>query len=335
MQKRIIAVAAAAIVVGVAGVAPAMAHGSHDHGSGGGRGASTGTGTGTGTRIDTTAGNATTTFTKQATGGAVAFAAELSGADEVPVQGGPAVNDPDGKAVALVKVKGDRVTFALRWNSFVPSLGHIHEGARGKNGAVKVPLFGSAMPDTVHSAAGQVAITDAELAKSIVANPSGFYVNLHSAQFPGGAVRGQLKPLKPLKQSLNPLHIIKGGKLRALSNGDQEVPKNDTSKVGDPDGHAVTFLHPKGTAVDYSFAWVDIQSPSKGHLHKGRFGKNGDVVLDFFNRPVPDGIFAVSGRLEGQNPDVVKRVHDNPDTYYSNIHTAEFPDGAVRGQLFR
>ncbi|MFE7773131.1 CHRD domain-containing protein [Streptomyces sp. NPDC057445] len=272
------------------------------------------------------------TFTRPATGRAVAFAAELSGADEVPVQGGPAVNDPDGKAIALVKVKGDRVTFALQWKGFVPSLGHIHEGAAGKNGAVKVPLFGSAMPDTVHSAAGQVAITDAELAERIRRHPSGFYVNLHSAEFPGGAVRGQLKPLK---RNVNPLEIIKGGKLRALANGGQEVPKNDTSKVGDPDGHAVTFLHPKGTAVDYSLAWINIKSPSKGHIHKGRFGKNGDVVFDFFNRPVPDGIFAVSGRLGGQNPDVVKRVRENPGNYYSNIHTGEFPDGAVRGQFFR
>ncbi|MEV6398917.1 CHRD domain-containing protein [Streptomyces sp. NPDC051907] len=271
------------------------------------------------------------TFTKPSSGRALTFAAELSGANEVPVDGGPAVNDPDGKAVALVKVKGDRVTFALRWHGFTPSLGHIHQGAAGQNGAVKVPLFGTAMPDTVHSAAGQVAVTDAALAKSIRTDPAGFYVNLHSAEFPGGAVRGQLKPLhKPV----NPLDVIKGGKLRALSNGDQEVPKDDASKVGDPDGHAVTFLHPKGSAVDYSLAWIDIKSPSKGHIHKGRFGKNGDVVFDFFNRPVPEGIFAVSGRLEGQNPDVVKRVRDNPRNYYSNIHTAEFPDGAVRGQLF-
>ncbi|MER6999871.1 CHRD domain-containing protein [Streptomyces sp. NPDC000410] len=307
------------MLVGAASVAPAIAHDGHDHASEG----SSGSGTHAGTPA---------TFTTPARGKAVTLAAELSGANEVPVQGGPAVNDPDGKAVALVKVKGDRVTFALQWKGFVPSLGHIHEGVAGKNGGVKVPLFGSAMPDSAHSAAGQVAVTDAKLAENIRNNPAGFYVNLHSAEFPGGAVRGQLKPLK---RNINPLDIIKGGKLRALSNGDQEVPKNDASKVGDPDGHAVTFLHPKGTAVDYSFAWINIQSPSKGHLHKGSFGKNGDVVFDFFNRPVPDGIFAVSGRLEGQNADVVKRVKDNPGNYYSNIHTAEFPDGAVRGQLFR
>ncbi|MBT2389640.1 CHRD domain-containing protein [Streptomyces sp. ISL-1] len=326
MQKRHVAVSAAAIVLGVAGVTPALAHGSHDGHEGGHSG---GIDSGQGS---TAGGNAGATFSKASSAPAVTFAAQLSGAGEVAVPGGPAVNDPDGKAVALVKVKGDRVTFALQWKGFVPSLGHIHEGVAGKNGAVKVPLFGTAMPDTVHSAAGQVAITDAKLAKSIRTNPSGFYVNLHSTEFPGGAVRGQLKPLH---KNINPLNIIKGGKLRALSNGDQEVPKNDASKVGDPDGHAVTFLHPKGTNVDYSLAWVNIKSPSKGHIHKGAFGKNGDVVFDFFNRPVPDGIFAVSGKLAGQNPDVVKRVHANPQNYYSNIHTAEFPDGAVRGQLFR
>ncbi|MCX4581881.1 CHRD domain-containing protein [Streptomyces sp. NBC_01481] len=317
MQKRYLAVTAAAIVLGVAGVTPAVAHGGHG-GHDGGSSSNAG-------------GGSAGSFTKHSSGRALTFAAQLSGANEVPVQGGPAVNDPDGKAVALVKVKGDRVTFALRWKGFTPSLGHIHEGATGKNGAVKVPLFTTAMPDSVNSAAGQVALTDAKLADSIRHNPAGFYVNLHSAEFPGGAVRGQLKPLH---KNINPLDIIKGGKLRALSNGDQEVPKNDASKVGDPDGHAITFLQPKGTSVGYSLAWVNIKAPAKGHIHKGAFGKNGDVVFDFFNRPVPDGIFAVSGKIEGQNPDVVKRVRADPGNYYSNIHTSEFPDGALRGQLF-
>lgn len=331
MQKRYLAVTAAAIVLGVAGVTPAVAHAGHEvHNSPAGHDSHSGqAGHDAHGASGSTADAAT--FTKPSGGRALTFAAHLSGANEVPVAGGPAVNDPDGKALALVKVKGDRVTFALQWKGFTPSLGHIHEGASGKNGAVKVPLFGTAMPDSVTSAAGQVALTDAKLADSIRKNPSGFYVNLHSAEFPGGAVRGQLKPLH---KNINPLDIIKGGKLRALSNGDQEVPKNDASKVGDPDGHAVTFLQPKGTSVGYSLAWINIKAPTNGHIHKGKFGKNGDVVFTFFNRPVPDGIFAVSGKIEGQNADVVERVRATPHNYYSNIHTSEFPDGALRGQLF-
>ncbi|MGP3923617.1 CHRD domain-containing protein [Streptomyces sp. 8N616] len=328
MRRRILALAATALALGTIGVSPAAAdhggrsgsHGSDSSHSSGSHGSGSGHSSGT-------------TPKTPARGPSVFLAAELSGADEVPVQGGPAVNDPDGKAVALVRVKGDRVTFALQWKGIgAPTLGHIHEGKAGANGGVKVTLFGTAMPDTVHSAAGQVAVTDAALAERIRTNPAGFYVNLHSKEFPGGAVRGQLEPLR---HPVNPLDIIKGGKLRALSDGGQEVPKDDASKVGDPDGHAVTFLHPKGTRVDYSLAWVNIAPPTLGHIHQGTFGKNGDVKFPLFATPVPENIFAVSGTLRDQDPAVVKRVRKNPSDYYANLHTAEFPDGAVRGQLFR
>lgn len=318
MKKRLLAAAVCVLALSAPRAVPAHAdHG--EHGQHGGHGSATGT---TGSAA---------AFTTPSAGRAVTLGARLNGDQEVPVQGGPAVGDPDGEALVLVHVKGDRVTFSLAWKGLVPSLGHIHESAAGRNGPVKVPLFGSAMPSTAHAAAGQVAVTDATLAQRLRTDPAGFYVNLHSAEFPGGAVRGQLEPLK---RPVNPLDIIKGGKLRALSNGIQEVPKTDASKVGDPDGFAVTFLHPEGTNVDYSLAWTSIKSPTLGHIHRGPFGKNGDVVFNLLDKPVPDGIFAVSGRLTGQKAEDVRRVRKNPNNYYSNIHTAEFPDGAVRGQLF-
>ncbi|MEW2632020.1 CHRD domain-containing protein [Streptomyces sp. NPDC048389] len=312
MHKRTLAVSAAALALAVTGVVPAVAHDSH----GGGR---------------STTAQPAAVFTKPGHGKAVTFAVVMTGAHEVPDATGAAVNDPDGKAVALMQVKGDRIVFAMQWEGFVPSQGHIHQGAAGQNGDVKVPLFGTPMPDSLHSAAGHTTFTDAALAKSIVGHPSGFYMNLHSEEFPGGAVRGQLKLLH---KNINPLHIIKGGKLRALANGAQEVANNDATKVNDRDGKAVTFLHPKGRTVDFSLAWVDIKAPSAAHIHKGGFGKNGDVVLGFFDKPVPEGLFAVSGRLNDQHAGVVKEIRENPWAFYSNIHTEEFPDGAVRGQLF-
>ncbi|GAA2229093.1 hypothetical protein GCM10010232_14120 [Streptomyces amakusaensis] len=326
MQKRFLSVAASAVLLGAAGVAPAAAHDGGSHGNHGIHGTG---GIGNG-RVGAQDHHAVST--PAPAGPAAAYTARLSGDQEVPVPGGPAVDDPDGSATALITVKGDRVTFALRWKGLVPSLGHIHQGAAGENGALKVSLFGSAMPDSVDAAAGRTTVTDAGLAERIRTDPAGFYVNLHSAEFPGGAVRGQLKPVKG---PVNPLGVIRGGPLRAFSDGEQEVPKSDTSKVGDPDGHAVTFLRPRGTTVDYSLAWLNVQSPSLGHIHRGEFGKNGEVVFNFFDRPVPDGVFAVSGELTGQSRDAVKRVREAPGNYYSNIHTPEFPDGAVRGQLFR
>ncbi|MFJ3772089.1 CHRD domain-containing protein [Streptomyces sp. NPDC090075] len=308
MRKLSLSAAVAVLVAGLCATSPALAHDGH----------------GTGARSSTAA--------VPATEPAVSLIAQLSGDQEVPVKGGPAVGDPDGRAVALVKVKGDRITFALSWNGIDrPTLGHIHEGAVGTDGDVKVGLFTTQMPSTVQSAAGQTSVTDAALARRLRTDPADFYVNLHTAQFPGGAVRGQLRPLaKPV----NPLSIIRGGKLRALADGGQEVPTADPKRVGDPDGHAITFLYPENGRVGYSLAWVNIGAPLAGHIHQGTTGHNGDVRIPLFVTPVPQNIFAISGTAAVQDPSVLTQIKKNPTGFYSNLHTAEFPDGAVRGQLF-
>lgn len=269
---------------------------------------------------------------KPAKGPSTFLAAELTGDQEVPAANGPAVGDSDGKATALVQIKGDRVTFALRWKGITaPTLGHIHEGKAGVNGGVKVALFGTAMPASVTAAAGAVSVTDVTLAQGIVADPAGFYVNLHSAEFPGGAVRGQLKPAG---KRINPLEIIRGGKLRALANGDQEVQPADGKAFGDSDGFAVSFLQLKGESVDYSLAWVNIGAPTVGHLHQGRFGENGPVKIAFFTSAIPQNIFAISGTVGAVDPGLTSEIRRNPSGFYTNLHTEEFPGGAVRGQLF-
>jgi len=258
--------------------------------------------------------------------------AELTGAQEVPVPGGPAVGAPKGKASALVVVKGDRVTFGLTWQGIsAPTLGHIHQGAAGANGPVKVGLFGTAMPATVSAAAGQVTVTDPALAQSLRTNPAGFYVNLHTAEFPGGAVRGQLKAAKARG---NVLSFIHGGKLRSVDTGGQEVPVENGPKVGDPDGAAAAFLDAHGSTVGYSFAWVNIAAPTLGHVHQGQAGKNGEVKVPLFGTGVPANIFAISGSVQQVDKALVDQIRKNPRGFYTNLHTAEFPGGAVRGQLF-
>lgn len=310
------AVVAGALLVGAAG-APAVAD---DHAGHSG--------------AATVSSSAPTRLTSvSASAPAMSLIAQLDGAQEVPAPNGPAVGDQDGKAVALIKVKGDRITFALTWNGIdTPTLGHIHEGKAGTNGAVKVGLFTTAMPAGVHSAAGQTAITDAALAERLRTDPSGFYVNLHSAEFPGGAVRGQLKPFG---KAINPLSIIRGGKLRALADGGQEIPADDPAAAGDPDGHAVAFVHPGQGMVGYSVAWVNIAAPVAGHIHQGALGRNGDVKVPLFTTPAPENIFALSGAVPVAAAATVQQLKQNPTAFYANVHTAEFPDGAVRGQLFR
>lgn len=116
-----------------------------------------------------------------AAGGETKLEASLSGAAEHPK------GDPDGLGSAQLTIAGTK----LCWNVRVFAIGkplaaHIHKGgASVGSGAVVVPL-GAAFRAT---GCTQVA---AKLADSLTAHPSAYYVNVHTAAFRNGAVRGQL-----------------------------------------------------------------------------------------------------------------------------------------------
>jgi hypothetical protein len=64
----------------------------------------------------------------------------------------------------------------------------------GVNGPVAVPLFAApgGLPASVNGIAGVVTNVSSDLVHRLQANPNGWYANLHTADFAGGAVRGQL-----------------------------------------------------------------------------------------------------------------------------------------------
>ncbi|MFF4231568.1 CHRD domain-containing protein [Streptomyces sp. NPDC001820] len=126
------------------------------------------------------------------------FVASLNGANEVPVQGGPAVGDRDGAALEFVKVKGDEVSVAVKWRGTdKPTALHIHQGAKGANGGIKVDFTGllgkgkTKAEGWAGAVTGTVQVKDKAVLDAFKTDPNGFYANLHTAGFPGGAVRGQ------------------------------------------------------------------------------------------------------------------------------------------------
>ena len=111
---------------------------------------------------------------------AQSYSAILTGAAEVPAA------DPDGSGFAVVTITGTTLRYSvLHQNIGTPIAAHIHLGAAGTNGNPVVDLNASGLTN------GQTTITS-ELASQINANPSGYYVNVHTAEFPNGAIRGQL-----------------------------------------------------------------------------------------------------------------------------------------------
>jgi hypothetical protein len=96
---------------------------------------------------------------------------------------------PTGKGSATISLNSSkgRVCFKLSWSGIgKPTAAHIHKGNKGKAGPVVVPLFGGTAK---HS--GCVSASKS-LVGAIIKKPGAYYVNVHTAKFPGGAVRGQL-----------------------------------------------------------------------------------------------------------------------------------------------
>ena len=118
-----------------------------------------------------------------ASGKVTMLAASLRGAKEVPGPG-----DPDGRGRAFVRLAGGKACFVLEWTKInAPIAAHIHVGPVGVAGPVVVPLA----PPT-NGSASACAEVDRELALAILKRPADYYVNVHNADFPAGAVRGQL-----------------------------------------------------------------------------------------------------------------------------------------------
>ena len=115
------------------------------------------------------------------------LSATLTGAAERPGPG-----DADGTGTATIRVTPGlgRVCFVLNVaNITLPSAAaHIHIAPPTDPGPVVVTLTA---PDATGSSQGCVATTRA-LVKAILKNPSAYYVNVHTSDFPAGAVRGQL-----------------------------------------------------------------------------------------------------------------------------------------------
>src|SRR4051794_1311560 len=115
---------------------------------------------------------------------------DLKGSEEVPTPG-----DPDATGTAIVTFKPD--SGEICWdikvaNIPLPSLGsHIHEGKQGVAGPVVVPFA----PEDANGVAKGCTKPDAALMARIMQTPTDFYVNVHSTEFPAGALRGQLMTL--------------------------------------------------------------------------------------------------------------------------------------------
>jgi hypothetical protein len=128
-------------------------------------------------------------------GGPIPYAAELRGANEVPPTGSSAF----GSSFVTFDPINNNLTWEVNTSGIVsPTLSHIHRGAAGVAGPVIINFATSAAQIPNGRTNGTISVATlgssdlTALASASTAN--GYYVNVHSAAFGSGEIRGQLVP---------------------------------------------------------------------------------------------------------------------------------------------
>jgi hypothetical protein len=123
-------------------------------------------------------------------------------------------------------------------------------------------------------------------------------------------------------------------KFVATLSGQEEVPPTNSQATG------MAEFTVTGKNVEYSVNASNIQDVTAGHIHSGKQGENGPIVVTLFKNDSPTNEVSETGsitadKLEGpmagkQLTDLVTAMN-NGDTYV-NIHTEQNPNGEIRGQ---
>ncbi len=130
---------------------------------------------------------------------------------------------------------------------------------------------------------------------------------------------------------------------KATLSGNGEVPPINTQATG-----SATFtVTTNKNSMSYQIHVINIDKVTMAHIHSGKIGQNGPVVVTLFqskaattSSPVKNGILSqgtiTSANLEGplkgkQISDLVKLINDG--NAYANVHTKQNPKGEIRGQI--
>jgi len=233
--------------------------------------------------------------------------ASLYGANVVPGPGDP---EAGGLLELSIDPEAGTVCAHLFLADAAESTGAaIHRGAAGENGDLVVTLP-TPTPDGVID--GCVEALDGATLQAIVDDRSSYYAIVTTMEFPDGAVRGQLGlPIAQLFGGMAGRFVVPG--------------------PGDPDAQGQVDL---GIVVDAGEICMGAIATGAGvinsmHLHRGAAGEAGPELARLIT---PDDE-ATFGCVDGLDPAMLEAVINDPAGHYVMVRTAQYPDGAIRGQL--
>ena len=232
------------------------------------------------------------------------YFAALTGGQENP----PVLTAGSGNAVITVTPTTGQVVATVKSFGFTGVAAHIHLAEPGINGPIIVPLTESAAGGGVWVTAANAVLTADQMT---ALNAGGLYVNVHSALYAGGQIRGQ----------------IGRSVLTAKLTGSQEVPPNSSTASG-----TGTFSVDAATRALSARVVTSGITATVAHIHFGAIGVAAPAAVTFNQTAAGSGIWAP--------PAGTTITADQYNSFisggaYFNVHSAAFPGGEIRGQIGR
>lgn len=112
--------------------------------------------------------------------------------------------------------------------------------------------------------------------------------------------------------------------------GDKEVPG-----PGDPNGRgkARFRINDEKNKLCYRISYRTVPKVTAAHIHQGGPKESGPVIV--FLSDGPDVESPMKGCVNDVKRADLRRIQRHPRRFYVNLHSEEYPDGAIRGQLRR
>jgi hypothetical protein len=240
-----------------------------------------------------------------ATTGGSAMNVALTGEAETPA------GDPVATGTSTIRMRAGQgqVCFQIAATNLPTAVAaHIHAGAQGVAGPVVIPL---ATPNSSGKSTGCVVATRSIVGK-ILKSPAAYYVNVHTAEFQGGAIRGQLSGTSTAAFGWTAAIALKG------------------STEPNASGTAVVRIRKDAGMVCWRLNASNITLPATAaHIHRGGPTVSGPVVVPF----TAPGANGESDGCVQSTAALIDEIIGNPANFYVNVHTTEHPGGAMRAQL--
>jgi CHRD domain/Bacterial Ig domain len=190
------------------------------------------------------------------------------------------------------------------------TLAHIHSGYAGTAGPVIVNFVQSSTdPNRWEPQAGSV-LTAEQVGDLLIGK---LYVNVHSAAYPQGEIRGQLQPEN--------IDVV----ITALNGASVSPPVTTNAS-----GVAATTLDQLAGNTTVHVNTTGLDDANAAHVHKAAAGANNSAALITLTQ---DAAALSHWFAEVQPVTAADRTDFSSNGWYVDVHSASFPNGVMRGQI--